>query len=58
MLFPKLSNDEWLIKEGIFAFMRNQRWVILNRHHKKKSQKLEINIPKTLYFILNHIEVS
>ena len=22
MLFPKLSNDDWLIKKGIFAYMR------------------------------------
>ena len=22
MLFPKLANDEWLIKRGIFAYMR------------------------------------
>ena len=25
MLFPKLANDEWLIKKGIFAFMRKQK---------------------------------
>ncbi len=22
MLFPKLANDDWLIKKGIFAYMR------------------------------------
>ena len=25
MLFPKLANDEWLIKKGILAFMRKQK---------------------------------
>ncbi len=25
MLFPKLANEEWLIKEGIFAYMRKQK---------------------------------
>ena len=25
MLFPKLSNDEWLIKKGIFAYMRKTK---------------------------------
>ena len=25
MLFPKLANDEWLIKKGILAFMRKNK---------------------------------
>ena len=25
MLFPKLANDEWLIKKGIFAYMRKAK---------------------------------
>ena len=25
MLFPKMANDEWLIKKGIFAFMRKEK---------------------------------
>jgi hypothetical protein len=25
MLFPKLMNDEWLIKKGIFAYMRKTK---------------------------------
>ena len=25
MLFPKLANDEWLIKKGIFAYMRKTK---------------------------------
>ena len=25
LLFPKLANDEWLIKKGILAFMRKQK---------------------------------
>ena len=25
MLFPKLANDEWLIKKGIFAYMRKEK---------------------------------
>ena len=25
MLFPKLANDEWLIKKGIFAFMAKRK---------------------------------
>ena len=25
MLFPKLANDEWLIKKGIFAYMRKSK---------------------------------
>jgi len=25
MLFPKLANEEWLIKKGIFAYMRKQK---------------------------------
>jgi hypothetical protein len=25
MLFPKLANDDWLIKKGIFAYMRKQK---------------------------------
>lgn len=25
MLFPKLANDEWLIKKGIIAFMKKQK---------------------------------
>ena len=25
MFFPKLANDEWLIKKGIFAFMRKDK---------------------------------
>ena len=25
MLFPKLMNDEWLIKKGILAYMRKQK---------------------------------
>ena len=25
MLFPKLSNDDWLIKKGIFAYMRKTK---------------------------------
>ena len=25
MLFPKLANDDWLIKKGIFAYMRKNK---------------------------------
>ncbi len=25
MLFPKLANDDWIIKKGIFAYMRKQK---------------------------------
>jgi hypothetical protein len=25
LLFPKLANDEWLIKKGIFAYMRKEK---------------------------------
>jgi hypothetical protein len=25
LLFPKLANDDWLIKKGIFAYMRKQK---------------------------------
>ena len=25
MLFPKLANDEWLIKKGILAYMRKEK---------------------------------
>jgi hypothetical protein len=25
MLFPKLANDEWLIKKGIYAYMRKNK---------------------------------
>jgi hypothetical protein len=25
MLFPKLANDDWLIKKGIFAYMRKEK---------------------------------
>jgi len=25
MLFPKLANDEWLIKKGIYAFMEKKK---------------------------------
>ena len=51
MLFPKLANDDWLIKKGIFAYMRKIKREMLNHHHKKKSLKLEINTQKTLFFI-------
>ncbi len=25
LLYPKLANDEWLIKPGIFAYMRKEK---------------------------------
>ena len=36
ILFPKLSNDVWLIKQGIIAYLRKQKKVILNHLRKKK----------------------
>ena len=52
-LFPKLANEEWLIKKGVFAYMERKKKVLLNQHHKKKSQILEINTQKILSFIQN-----
>ena len=37
MLFPKLANDEWLIKKRyIRIYEKKLKLVILNHHHKKK----------------------
>ena len=31
MLFPKLANDEWLIKTGIIAYMRKNKIILCSQ---------------------------
>jgi hypothetical protein len=53
MLFPKLANDEWLIKNGIFAYMRKEKIGDTEPPSLEDMATIKINIPMTLYNTLN-----
>jgi hypothetical protein len=36
LLFPKLANDEWLIKKSILRICVKKKKAILNHHHTRK----------------------
>ena len=52
ILFPKLANDVWLIKQGIIAYLRKQK-----RGETEPPSQEEINILKILSFILNQLNL-
>ena len=56
MLFPKLSNDDWLIKKGIFAYMRKTKMGDTEPPSHEEIASIRINIPKIIFFILNRLK--
>ena len=55
MLFPKLSNDDWLIKKGIFAYMRKTKMGDTEPPSHEEIASIRNQYTKILYFILNRL---
>lgn len=58
MLFPKLANDEWLIKKGILAFMRKQKAGDTEPPSQEEIAELRNKYTKDQIFYTESIEES
>jgi hypothetical protein len=58
MLFPKLSNDEWLIKKGIFAYMRKSKMGDIEPPSQEEIADIRNQYTKDTIFYTEPIEVN
>ncbi len=58
MLFPKLSNDEWLIKKGIFAYMRKSKMGDIEPSSQEEISEIRNQYTKDTISYTEPIEVN
>ncbi len=58
MLFPKLSNDDWLIKKGIFACMRKYKMGDIEPPSQEEIPEIRNQYTKDTIFYTEPIEVN
>ena len=56
MLFPKLANDEWLIKKGILAYMRKNKIGDIEPPSLEEISKIRNQYTKDTVFYTEPIE--
>lgn len=56
MLFPKLANDEWLIKKGILAFMRKNKMGDIEPPSREEIANIRNQYTKDTVFYTDPIE--
>ena len=57
MLFPKLANDEWLIKQGILAYMRKNRMGGVEPPSQEEIANIRNQYTKDTIFYTEPIEI-
>ena len=56
MLFPKLANEEWLIKKGIYAFMEKKKLGDVEPPSQEEISKIRNSYTKDTIFYTEPIE--
>ena len=56
-LFPKLANDEWLIKKGVFAYMEREKKSITEPASQEEIANIRNQYTKDTIFYTEPIEV-
>jgi hypothetical protein len=58
MLFPKLSNDDWLIKKGILAYMRKNKMGDIEPPSQEEIASIRNQYTKDTVFYTEPIEIQ
>ena len=58
IVFPRLANDEWLIRKGIFAYMRKNRIVDTEPPSQEEIAGIRNQYTKDTIFYTEPIEVA
>jgi hypothetical protein len=58
MLFPKLANDEWLIKKGIYAYMRKKKLGDVEPPSQEEIAKIRNSYTKDTIFYTEPLETA
>ena len=58
MLFPKLVPDEWLIKKGIYAYMRKKKLGDVEPPSQEETAKIRNSYTKDTIFYTEPIETT